>query len=405
MRIAVVTQSRDRVGGVEAYLHALLPSLAHRYDVAFWSATDTISNRGAIVLPSGVPGERLDATADGALRQLRAWRPDVVFSHGLEDPCVESAILGLGPAVAVQHTYHGTCISGTKTMSWPGVTQCTRAFGPGCLAQYFPRRCGGSSPVTMTTLYRAQSARLNALQQVAAVMTLSNHMAAEMRRNGIPAERIHVVPPFVPLSHVPRGPRLGDDSARLLYLGRLEPLKGVRQLLQALPRLAEQLQRGVALVVAGDGTERESLETEAAMVSSSEPRVRVRFTGWQGEAARNRLLAEADALVVPSLWPEPFGLVGLEAGAAGVPVVAFASGGITEWLHEGVNGCLAPAEGARPALLAEALARCLASPGVMARLGAGARAAAAEWTIERHLARLHAVLESALLTVAASQAS
>src|SRR5690606_27642069 len=154
MRIAVVTQSRDRVGGVEAYLHAVLPALAARHEIAFWSAADTISNRGAIVLPAGVPGERLAAHPDEAAAQVRAWRPDVIYAHGLDDPAVEAAVLAVAPAVHVQHNYHGTCISGTKTMSWPGATACDRPFGPGCLARYFPRRCGGSSPITMTTLYR-----------------------------------------------------------------------------------------------------------------------------------------------------------------------------------------------------------------------------------------------------------
>lgn len=405
MRIAVVTQSRDRVGGVEAYLHGLLPALARQYEVAFWSASDTISNRGAIVLPSGVPGERLHPEPGAAVEQLRRWRPDLLFVHGLADAALESAVLASAPAVAVQHTYHGTCISSTKTMSWPGVTPCTRAFGPGCLAQYFPRRCGGSSPVTMTTLYRAQGLRLEALRRAAAVMTLSEHMASEMRRNGVPAGRVHVVPPFVAPFAGARGPRLGDGTIRLLFLGRLEPLKGARQLLLSLPAVLDRLDRPVSLVVAGDGAERESLETQAASLSASEPRIRIRFTGWQGEAARARLLAEADALVVPSLWPEPFGLVGLEAAAAGVPAVAFASGGIPEWLHEGVNGCLAPPDGARSALLAEAIARCVGSADVLARLAAGARESAARWTIERHMAGLHGVFDSALQPVAASQAS
>jgi glycosyltransferase involved in cell wall biosynthesis len=392
MRVAVVTQHRDRVGGVESYLHAVLPMLATRHDLAFWSADDTITNRGAIVLPSGVPGARLDATPDGAAREVRDWRPDVIFSHGLEDPAVEAAVLAVAPAVHVQHAYHGTCISGTKTMAWPGVTPCQRALGPGCLAKYFPRRCGGSSPITMTSLYRTQTTRLGMLRSVAAVMTLSHHMAEELQRNGVPAERIRVVPPFVQPSPVVRAPRRPHEAAKLLFLGRLEPLKGVRQLLDALGPLADRLARPVSLVVAGDGGERDALEAHAASLFTFDGRIQVRFTGWQVQSGRGRLLAEADALVVPSVWPEPFGLVGLEAASAGVPAVAFAVGGIPEWLRDGENGCLAPANGARPALLAEAIARCVASPGDLARLSAGARAAAAQWTIERHLAMLDGAL-------------
>jgi glycosyltransferase involved in cell wall biosynthesis len=223
-------------------------------------------------------------------------------------------------------------------------------------------------------------------------MTLSHHIAEDLRRNGVPADRIRVVPPFVPPSPVVRAPRRPHDAVKLLFLGRLEPLKGVRQLLDALGPLAERLARPVSLVVAGDGGEREALEAYAGSLFAFDGRVQVRFTGWQVQSGRARLLAEADALVVPSVWPEPFGLVGLEAAAAGVPAVAFAVGGVPEWLRDGENGCLAPAEGARPALLAEAIARCVSSPGDLARLSAGARAVAAQWSIERHVTMLDGAL-------------
>ena len=68
-----------------------------------------------------------------------------------------------------------------------------------------------------------------------------------------------------------------------------------------------------------------------------------------------------DVVVMPSLWPEPFGLVGLEANRRGVPVVAFATGGIPEWLHDGVNGCLAPGDPPTADGLADALIRCIRS--------------------------------------------
>ncbi len=71
------------------------------------------------------------------------------------------------------------------------------------------------------------------------------------------------------------------------------------------------------------------------------------------------LLADAAALVMPSVWPEPYGLSGLEAVAAGVPVAAFRTGAIPEWLHDGV-GRLAPGDPPTSAGLAEAILGCLA---------------------------------------------
>ena len=73
-------------------------------------------------------------------------------------------------------------------------------------------------------------------------------------------------------------------------------------------------------------------------------------------------------LVVPSLWPEPFGLVGLEAARHRLPVAAFAVGGIPDWLRPGVNGYLAPGDPPTPGGLADAIIACLKDPETHARL-------------------------------------
>lgn len=405
MRVAVVTQSRDRVGGVEAYLQALLPALAHRHAVAFCSASSTTTDRGAIILPTGVPALTTDPSETDPLKALRTWGPDIIFAHGLEDPAIEADLLGIAPSIIVQHTYSGTCISSSKTQLWPVAVQCERRFGPACLALYFPRSCGGTNPLTMARLYLTQSARLRTLQRAAAVVTLSNHMADEMRRNGVPADRVHVVAPFVAPDAGRASNTRGDGTCRLLYLGRLERLKGVKYLLDALQRVSTGLMRPLQLIVAGDGAQRQALAEQAAQIVRTNPRIDIQFPGWQDDERRARLFAEADALVVPSIWPEPFGLVGLEAAAAGVPAVAFASGGIPEWLRDGENGCLAPARGARVDLLAKAILRCVGTPEELRRLSDGARRSSAEWTLSRHVAGLNSLFELVAHPAARSRAS
>src|SRR5918993_3865723 len=115
MRVAVVTQSRDRVGGVETYLQALLPALSARYAVAFFSANTATTERGAVVLPSSVPALVIGQSDADPLSSLRSWQPDVIFAHGLEDPAIEAGLLAVAPSIIVQHTYTGTCISSAKT--------------------------------------------------------------------------------------------------------------------------------------------------------------------------------------------------------------------------------------------------------------------------------------------------
>ncbi len=406
MRVAIVTQTRARVGGVETYLERVIPGLANRHTLAFWSASDQVGDRGAIALPETVPAWAADTSGSDAVDRLRAFAPDVLYAHGLDDPALEARALAVAPAVAVEHNYHGTCISGSKTMSLPRVRACDRRFGPACLALYFPRRCGGLSPLTMVRMYNAQAARLATLGRCAAVVTLSEHMRDEMLRHGLSPERVHVVPPFVSPQELPAAATgHADDAIRLLFLGRLEPLKGVPHLLDALPLVARRLGRPVALTVAGDGADRRALEAHAQRVERDEPRVSVRLAGWQQSEGRDRLLAQSDAIVVPSVWPEPFGLVGLEAAGAGVPAVAFATGGIGDWLKDDQTGCLARAEGARPEALADAIVRCVGNPDVRARLARGAREFAARQTIDRHLTSLDAVLSQAARSAGASAQS
>ena len=399
MRLAVITQSRDRVGGVEAYLESVIPALAHRHEVAFWSANSDSSDRGVINLPPSVCVLASGSPRADAIRALHEWRPHVLFAHGLQDAALEAEVLRVAPAVIVEHTYHGTCISSTKTMSWPAVSGCERRFGAACLALYLPRRCGGLNPVTMARLYGAQSRRLESLRGASAIVTLSAHMADEMLRHGIPRSRVHVVRPFVVhQSEASAYPGATSDACRLLFIGRLEPLKGVGRLLAALEAVARHLTRPVRLVIVGDGAERGKLEAEAKTLCEKNDRLDVRFAGWQDEQGKAELLSQTDALVVPSIWPEPFGLVGLEAAATGVPAVAFATGGIPEWLHENENGCLATAAGARPDALADAIVRCVGNAEVLERLRAGARAGAARWTLDDHLAGLERVFETVLRT-------
>jgi glycosyltransferase involved in cell wall biosynthesis len=100
-------------------------------------------------------------------------------------------------------------------------------------------------------------------------------------------------------------------------------------------------------------------------------------------------------LAVPSLWPEPFGVVGVQAGFVGLPSVAYATGGIPDWLEPGVTGELAPGDHPTVAGFADALVRALRDPEHLMRLRRGAWKSAHRHTMKAHLAALEPVLASA----------
>ncbi len=398
MRIAVVNWSSRRIGGVETYLGEVVPEfLRAGHEVGFFCETDTPRDREPIFLLDSVPIWSVEAMGlRAAVDGLREWKPDIVYAHKLHRPSVEARVLGLATSVFFAHDYYGACISGLKTFKFPRPMPCHRRFGPACLALYFPRRCGGRSPLTMLRLYVLQSRRLAALRRYDALVTHSEHMRREYLRLGFHPDRVHNFTYTVPASETRPGAGSGLGARalrprapwRLLFLGRMDPLKGGHYLIEALRLVASGLRSQIQMTFAGDGPSRRSWEKLARRVLSGHPTVRVEFPGWIPAARRSALFAETDLLVMPSLWPEPFGRSGPEAGQEGIPSVAYGVGGITEWLEDGVNGFVAPGNPPTPEGLAEALRRVLEHPEVYERLSAGAAAQARRFAIANHVLTL-----------------
>ena len=123
-------------------------------------------------------------------------------------------------------------------------------------------------------------------------------------------------------------------------------------------------------------------------MSAHEPGVTTEFPGWITGRDLDRLFEASDLLVVPSLWPEPFALVGLEAAKHCLPSAGFAVGGIPDWLRSGVNGQLADGNPPMAESLARAIVECLKDPEVHARLREGAGRVSPERVFEHHVQTL-----------------
>lgn len=167
---------------------------------------------------------------------------------------------------------------------------------------------------------------------------------------------------------------------RLLCVGRLDPRKGFATAVRAVAQLP-----GSCLDVVGraDPEHRRQLEQLAAELGAA-----VSFDA----VPRNRLAqvyGAADALLFPSDWEEPFGLVPLEAMACATPVVAVASGGAADYLVDGDNALVVPA--GSPDAMAAAVRRLAADPALRARLVQGGLATAARFTTDGYAAELERV--------------
>jgi len=219
---------------------------------------------------------------------------------------------------------------------------------------------------------------------------------------GAQADRVEVIPcgvdteMFKPMARATAKDllELGPEPL-LLYVGRLQPIKGLETLLEAMTRVPE----AALLIIGGDHDDPDnghgaSLREQVAALGLER---RVRFVGPQPQRRLRLFYAAADATVMPSYY-ESFGMVALEAMACGSPVVASRVGGLTTTIQDGATGHLVP-EG-DPVALGDCLAGLLADDEARGRLSQEATRWANEhrWPcVAEKVCQLYSTLRSAAL--------
>lgn len=215
------------------------------------------------------------------------------------------------------------------------------------------------------------------------VVCISHFSRAQAMYFSDPAQwaKLHIVHCGVTPAAYGRRPR-ASYGRRVLFVGRLDPVKGVPLLLEAFAALRPGFP-DARLALVGDGPARAALEAQAARLGLGEA---VEFLGYRSQDEVARLLDEADMLVLPS-FAEGLPVVLMEALASRIPVIASAVAGVPELVEDGVSGFVVPAGDI--AALTERLGRLLGDPELCHRMGEAGRAKVeAEFDIEREAGRL-----------------
>ena len=404
MRLALINRFSSKVGGVETYLEAVISGLAELgHEIVFLSEQEPFKDVPIISLPP-----RTSVWFTGKLgyvegiARLKAWCPDAIYLQSISDLSAMNQLLTIAPVVAFKHDHSGLCISGTKLFASPRPQPCSRRCGSLCLLLYYPRRCGGLNAWRMIRLYREHFAQLDFIRNCASTVTASEYMRRELLRYGLDPKVVHSVRLPIRMDHrtddqpypVPESKK-SSPEVTLLFVGRMTKNKGGEVAIDAAALAARILGRPIKLVLIGDGSERASWTRKAAKVQSASGSLTIEFTGWLEARLVGRFMDEAELLVLPSLWPEPFGLVGPEAGSHRLPAVAFNVGGIGEWLIDGVNGHLATGDRPDASGLADAIVRCLRDPGTYRQLREGAMKISRRYSMDAHLEQLVPILQNA----------
>lgn len=384
--VAILCDRIGDAGGAERYWETIVPALTQRgLRVRLLGREVVDPDRCGVRATRVTWAQEDEPPSEAAAARVRALLHETQARTVVTASVFDRAVLEVVRAYATRwivrvHDHRAFCPNGNRVFpQFPGV--CTSVMGTACAANAVVRGCMHGPRAASFERLGARIATRDAFAGADAVVVSSDYMRSTAIRNGIAPERISVLPPALP-DDAFHETQPAPPQPSLLFGGRITPEKGLRSLLRALARI-EPAHRP-ALVVAGRGDG----EEQAARELAARAGLAVRWAGWLDPAGMRAVLDAVSAVAVPSLWPEPFGLTGIEAQARGRPAIAYDSGGIGEWIGD---AGIAVRRGDEAAL-ARAIAGVV-DPRAWPRFSAAARRNAERYRLHGHIAALTAAFE------------
>ncbi|HHP7239785.1 glycosyltransferase family 4 protein [Longibacter sp.] len=370
MHVAHFAPSIWRRGGIASYIRRLGAAQTARGDTVTHLSLDP-DDRGApdtYVLDT-------DAAISSLARQL-----DVDLVHLHKSVSVLPAI----PTVRTMHGHQGSCPSGSRFLARTA-SPCHRTPGAvTCLWGKSVDRCGSIRPSRVVADFERLRREVEQADQIP-TMTVSRFIRQKMQEAGCNPRHLFVV--ASPAPTVERVEPLSPDAARFLFLGRFVPEKGVMWLL----RSYAEMESTAHLDLAGEGP---LLPDVRAFIRHRNLDDRVTLHGWVDDDAVAALMRSARAVVFPSVWHEPAGLVSLEAAAHARPLIASRTGGIPEYARPEYAIRISPND---QSALTAALDDLASDPDRARKMGeAGRTLALGAFGMDRFLTRIDAVYRRAL---------
>jgi len=339
MKILQINDFYHKTGGTEIYIDRItkkLKELGHDISLLFGvprpSDAEVISCNGIFVPDIHISGNRM--IINSTIEMIKKEKFEIVYLHNIFNPIFIEALREIIPVIKFVHDHRFYCLSGEKYLS-----RIKRI----CLFPYHPLRCffmayitncASRNPVRLLNRISQCGSALSQSKNFDGIVVFSQSVKKYLYENKIENEKIAVINHFASSNSSNAEKR---DASMLLYAGRISREKGVDYMLKAV----EGLKIDCKLVIAGDGYYLPNIKKLADKLGISE---KIKFAGWLTEIELNDYYKRAAALIFPSLWPEPFGISGIEAMAHGMPVIAFNTGAVSEWLIDKETGFLVKPE-------------------------------------------------------------
>jgi len=320
------------VGGIERYIHqvgSLLKKENWTLYGLFESKVDNVGNFGDIYDKIYFGNEN---NLDDLIKEFYSLEIEIVFIHKSNNINILSALNKNFYTISTIHDHDYYCFRKHKYFPIKRINcplPMNRVYCSACslLIKRDSSKALGFSLINA----REKIALTEEIKDADATIVLSKYMMRNLDMNHWNMDTVYRIYPIHEVSKKIETIKQKQYHSNYLFVGQLIRGKGADILIEA----CRHLKHEYSLKIVGTGNDYDYLDKMIRMYGLKK---KIELVGWVDDV--DKYYSEADLLIVPSRWQEPFGLIGIESFSRGVPVVGFDVGGISEWLHHEENGYL-----------------------------------------------------------------
>ena len=340
MKILHINDKITISGGVEVYINQLL-ELSPSYGIkAFWFGIN--ASNGFFNLKSFLTknDNKHKLSFNELFKYLTEFistnKIEIIHVHSLSSPKLIELCLKLAPVVRSMHEPRMICPGQGKFLR-KSEQICKKPFGLHCFYHAYKEGCCNRHPKRLLKAYANVKYETKiAINKYAAILVMSNYMRDEALKVGFKSHTL-VLNPL--LTSIIKKELLRDSSndniKSLAYVGRLSRTKGLHYAIMSVISLLDQGYK-VQFDIVGSGHD----ENYFKSLVPEQYKSKFIFHGWQDRITVDLILHKSYVVLFPSIYPEAFGISGIEAMMRAKPVVAFNVGGVSTWLEHNKTGLL-----------------------------------------------------------------
>lgn len=395
MNILHINDKVEIKGGVEVYIEQLM-ELLPQYDYqSHWLGIyiedsryliKGYQNRGI-----AVNQPNLTEVAQYVRDYVAKYGIHIIHIHSLSNPSLIEALFEVAPVVRSMHEPRIVCPGQGKF--WRKSERiCDKPFGMHCVYHAYKEGCCNRHPKRLVAaIQNVAFETTKGKANYKAIIAMSDYMMEEAIIASYKDSQLVLNPYFTPLVN---NDELIDTSEaaikRILFVGRLSRTKGVHYLIEAAKKILVN-HKNIRIDIVGGGHDEAYFKSLVPQELSDY----FIFHGWKNREEVHQLVSNAYIVTFPSIYPEAFGISGIEAMMRGKPVVGFDVGGVTTWLKDGKTGFAVRVKDSQ--LLADRINLLLADKKVYQEQSKNARAIALkEFSPNIHMNKLLDIYKNAI---------